>query len=105
MSVSRTEDGSGTTAQLRLNCCRRLKAGAAAQTIKLSIANTAERTGANTGQNSINPSRYTSRNKNFWMIIRSWSFEALGNGYFEIDDISLSGIAALCVTEGLFFNF
>jgi hypothetical protein len=34
-------------------------AAAAAQTIKPSVANTTERTGTNTGLNSINPRRYT----------------------------------------------
>jgi hypothetical protein len=34
------------------------------------------------------------------MIITSWNFEALENGYFMVGDISLSGLAALCVTGG-----
>jgi hypothetical protein len=98
--VSRTEDGAATTAQLPETA---VEAGAAAQTIKYSIANTTERTGTNTGRISINQGRYTYIYF-FWMIIRSWSSEALGNGYFMIGDISLTGLAALCVTGGFFAN-
>jgi hypothetical protein len=39
------------------------------------------------------------------MIITSWNFEALENGYFMVGDISLSGLAALCVTGGGGFFF
>ncbi len=59
-------------------------AGAAAQTIKHSIANTAERTGETTGSNSFNPSRYTYF---FFLSVRlseAGVSKALGNGYFGL---------------------
>ncbi len=75
-------------------------AGAAAQTIKHSIANTAERTGENTGLNSIHASRYTY----FFFLddFQKLEFRSTRKWLFWVGNISLSGLAARCVTGGCF---